>query len=700
MKRAALLIGLAAVSGARLAAQTPPCCSVTAIEAATGVVSGKVTANSNVFQFKVTNARTLASLKVGQAVYVNFTTHQVSLDGRAACCTVSSGPSPAAKLPLTPAPSPATAIGVNPANRVPATSLSLPTITYGTPHAPLLRAANVTVAQLARYDNRSITAVVGGRNVSGTILHLRGLDGIEKAPGLPEGARRLLKMHVRQLQPGESDHYIVNLDLANAWFQTHTVPADIQPVDENASTHSGCSKWTWHCAGEVVAHAEDQASQIIQQAQAAWNHASSELATAWNTVAACLADHTLPLNNIPLQFSVSPQMPIHLEASGSKDLGGGGSASGTVQGTVTLSLPVSANMTSDLDLFYIPCLPFVVRPRSISTDGIITVAEDIKGDVSASGKFDKDFPVPPVGGAQILIEVIPIVIAGVPVAELDVSAFIGGDIEVGGSGKVDGHFEVTNPHQAHFTAQCDGKNCSAVSKGMPDPSTASEGASIQGQVFVRPAILTAVQLDFDIDALTLRAGPEPYLLGTAAGCTAVAGTQTMSGGSTSSENHVLAADLDWGVSLVAEALIAGKTEGQTTNSITGNKHLWFRDLAPGGSTALDALAVSTSTAVAHKVATFKVRMPSCYPYTGAMKYQVTWTGSAMPEVNPACTWQIMRGTCTFDPAKDLVIGMSWPASGAYTLTVVATGDVHDNTTRVFQPAPTPQPLSVTVSAGP
>jgi uncharacterized delta-60 repeat protein len=86
----AVLLALGATTGL---AQTPSaCCSITAIDRATGLVSAKVAAGSQVFQFRVTNARTLPTLRVGQGVYANFTTRQVSLDGRSVCCAITSGP--------------------------------------------------------------------------------------------------------------------------------------------------------------------------------------------------------------------------------------------------------------------------------------------------------------------------------------------------------------------------------------------------------------------------------------------------------------------------------------------------------------------------------------------------------------------------------------------------------------------------------
>jgi hypothetical protein len=538
-----------------------------------------------------------------------------------------------------------------------------------------------------------VSATVNGRSVSGSILELHGLDGIEKAQGLPDGAKRLLEMHVRTLKQGEPTTYIVNTQLAASWIATHPVPADVKPNDGSDDSHSGCDKYSMDCLGEAVQHAEGQFQQLWQQAVDAWNHASGELSHDWNVAEACFADSTLPLANIPVQFSASPSFGVHLEQSGSTSIGGG-AASGTVQGTLNLGFPIDANFVAELDLFYIPCLPFAIRPKSISGGGTLTIGEQLKGNASASGKFDKLFTIPPTGGPQIPIEVIPIIIGDVPVAELDVSAYIEGNVQVSATGKVEGSFEFNDPHKARFDFRCSGSGCSANPLSLPDPITTTETASIKGQVSIKPAIFTALQLDFDVDVLSARAGPQPYLLGIASGCDAVTGTQTAGGLSTSSENHILAADLDWGVDLRAEALAARQVIGNKyQRSVTGDKHILFRDLLPGGSTSLIANVTGPAQTAAKVPTLYKVRMPSCYPYTNTLKYRVTWTGSATPAPVSSCQWQAGQGTCSFDPIKELAFTLNWPAAGSFTVSVVPMSDDHN---RVFSPPPKAGQVAVTV----
>ena len=65
-----------------------PCCQITAINSQTGVVTAKVNATGQVFQFKLNDAAQVRTLKVGQAIYANMTAKQVSLDGKIPAGTI------------------------------------------------------------------------------------------------------------------------------------------------------------------------------------------------------------------------------------------------------------------------------------------------------------------------------------------------------------------------------------------------------------------------------------------------------------------------------------------------------------------------------------------------------------------------------------------------------------------------------------
>ena len=87
MKNRILVVLFIALFSATAYASEPPCCNVSAIDARTGLVTAKVRATGKTFQFKA-DAAARRSLKVGSAVFANFKTNQISLDGKNACCQI------------------------------------------------------------------------------------------------------------------------------------------------------------------------------------------------------------------------------------------------------------------------------------------------------------------------------------------------------------------------------------------------------------------------------------------------------------------------------------------------------------------------------------------------------------------------------------------------------------------------------------
>ena len=689
------VIGAAALLTNTASAQyaTPACCTVVSVDARTGVAVAKVTATGATFEFRARTPRALALVRAGRAVYADFAGNQVSLDGRSAFGVITKAPPAVAAAPVVRPPqraAPDKAVPAAAAVSVPRASLTLPKITYGDP----VPAANVPVklGLAAGHELRTVDARINGRSVSARVLHVNGPNGVRNAP-IPDGARRLLEMHMRKLPQGASHYYLIDPQAAAAWIATHPVPPEIKPK-EPPSDDSDCGELS---INGVVDCGEDAAASIAAEYERArkfaenwWDESTEDLAKAWNETQSCFADHTLQGPRTPVKFAIAPTMSLDMQQSGSR-----GGAQGTVKGTATIGIPMDADFQAEVDFFYIPCLPFAFRPKSLAADGALTVGQRLTLDVEATGTFSKRFTIPPTGGPQIPLYVIPIIIGNVPVAVLDVSAYIEGDVEVDANGKATGRFALTNSHRSDFGFECSGDGCKGNSKGSASPATTNESAQIDGQVSIKPGIYTALQLSLNYNMLSARAGPQPFLLGTANGCGAVQATQT--GGTSSTEhNVVLTADLDWGVELRAEALAGGQRIGNRwQQSVMRDRHIWFRDLAPGGSTALAATVEAASPAVASQPARYTVRMPSCYPYTDRVTYQVTWTGGATPVAMPssACQWQSGRGTCTFDPNKDLAMSLTWPSAGAFAVSVALVKDSH----RTFSPAPAPTQVRVTVA---
>ena len=700
---AALALALASAAHAQ-----SPCCAITGIDARTGLISAKVNSSAETFQFKVSTPLIARTLRVGQTVYANFSTNQVSLDGRTACCTITTPPKPglAVRAPAV-EPKPARDLSNVATTAVSQTVLNLPQVTYG---EPFVVSRNSRSGELKgpRVEAQRVTARVAGREQSADVVMIRGLDGIEKATGVNENARKLLKMHVKTLRPGESNSYIVNPRAADEWMNAHALPPTMvtSPMDCTSqfmnsiafdicmrqyqlwrTTHpssgggggSDCGNMfeSVNCFGETVQDIGEWFTESWQAmweaANKTWDHWTGEMEKAWGVAAGCFADKQLPGPTTPVKFSITPSMPLDLETSRSQ-----GGASGTVKGTVRLGVPMEADFQAKATFFYIPCLPFVVRPRSVTADGQLTVGHELNVAVEATGSFKRTLTIPPSGGPQIPVVVIPIIIGGIPVAVLDVSAYIEGEIDFESRGKATGQFTLTNSHRSAFDFTCDGEGCKGTQKGNTAPAQSNESVQIEGQVAVRPGIFTAVQLSLNYNVLSARAGPQPYLLGVASGCAAISASQTAGATTGTEQNSVLSADLDWGLKLRAEALAGGQRIGkrwETDLLRSSDNHLWFKDLAQGGSSALQPAVTVPAAALVAARTDFKVRMPSCYPYTERVQYQITWTGNAIP-TGTGCSWQAGTGTCWFDPTKDLPFSLTWPAAGTYSVQVTLKRDEH------------------------
>ncbi len=76
-----------ATTAVAAAAPANPCCSITAINASTGIVTARVTATGQTFTFAA-GGSALSSLRVGQGIYANLSAKQVSLDGKTSCCAI------------------------------------------------------------------------------------------------------------------------------------------------------------------------------------------------------------------------------------------------------------------------------------------------------------------------------------------------------------------------------------------------------------------------------------------------------------------------------------------------------------------------------------------------------------------------------------------------------------------------------------
>jgi hypothetical protein len=68
--------------------EVKPCCTITAVDAQAATATAKENGTSRTFVFKVPDAKLFAKVRVGTPVYANFSTKQVSLDGKSVCCQI------------------------------------------------------------------------------------------------------------------------------------------------------------------------------------------------------------------------------------------------------------------------------------------------------------------------------------------------------------------------------------------------------------------------------------------------------------------------------------------------------------------------------------------------------------------------------------------------------------------------------------
>ena len=77
----------AALPSTGLALPGLPCCSITAVNKTTGIVTAREKSGGRTIEIKATPAQ-VQNLRVGQDIFVNLQTRQASLDGKTICCSL------------------------------------------------------------------------------------------------------------------------------------------------------------------------------------------------------------------------------------------------------------------------------------------------------------------------------------------------------------------------------------------------------------------------------------------------------------------------------------------------------------------------------------------------------------------------------------------------------------------------------------
>ena len=86
MKTWVLILGMGLILGASIAVSVPPetsagtpCCSVTAVDGKTGIVTAKNTATGETFKIRLGDAAQIGNIKIGDQVSTDFQTRQVTV---------------------------------------------------------------------------------------------------------------------------------------------------------------------------------------------------------------------------------------------------------------------------------------------------------------------------------------------------------------------------------------------------------------------------------------------------------------------------------------------------------------------------------------------------------------------------------------------------------------------------------------------
>lgn len=749
------------------------CCDVTAINKATGIVSARQRSGGKPLEFRVVDASLLTAIRVGQDVFADISGKRVSLDRKTFCCAivtvetvvsatpsrtappapapvapkvVAAQPSPPASsqpnalhsriAPRTPAPlapkvvaaqpqiassqpnalpgkvltgpgaiartapgGPAPAIPPGIKGGIAGTAVGINPATLGAraPSEPLPQLTAGTFRQMAPVQMRDGAQMV----VSPGVVQLQGIEGIRGA-AIPQGAKDFLVLHARTLQAHEEDTYVVNVKHAEEWFKTHKVPESVGKAakDDGKKKSKGCSRKniSTDC---VKNEAQQSLDDLTKVWRTAWKDTSDEAMRDWNKAQDCFSDHELPPLSVPVAFSTKNEFPVPISIP-------------NANGSLSMAVPVNANFTATLKVFYIPCLPFAVRPKSLGANGWLETGGILKGSLTTGGQIGHTFVFPIGGGGSTFsMGSIPVGIHGAPVATMEIALYIEGRLTLDGKATMNGNVSLTSLQKVGYNFECSGHGCNMSLQGLPEPpTTAVESVKLDGRMIVKPEIYSALKLSFGGRMLEARAGAHPYLLGELYGCGGATAVQTTAGDLSVTPSHALTADLDWGFNMRAEAFVANKRvvlkELNAASAFGGGSakrtHLLFKDLAQ--SSGLIPTVTGSKQGSVGQLSAFTIKMPQCYPFRdapdNALQYQVKWTGDASPTGSAgtarssravgllpakagantptatadACSFQSGQATCQGTPSRDTAFQLAWPASGSYMVSVIPVSDKH------------------------
>ena len=502
-----------------------PCCQVTSIDTSGGAVTAKESTSQRTFQFTVKDRLLLSGLKVGQRIYANFNTKQVSVDGRVFCCPIvkisAAAPQPAhgpTVAPSTPSASPTRpAPGGPPSAGQPASGAAPQTITFPKVFTATRPVRKTTPQPSAHWESRRLSTTVAGKPADLEVIHLRGIEGIEAAD-IPESAKAFLLTHAKTLDPDEVADYVINKKQIESWAKAHPMPETLKKKKE-IHRKRGCNSISMKCAREGVKHVSKevskQAEALRKEARGEWKDVSRELGRglkmAEGELLKCFADHRIssgPIRIGSLPIPTKGPFAMHLDKK---------YKNGEVSGSAKMNFPIRLDdVTVEVTAFVIPCafavpaFPIWVRPRSVSFQGVLNVDSTFDLELNAKGTFKEPIKVDLPDPANFFTTVI--FIGEVPV-ELDLGIEFDGRVDIEANGVLDATFCDKRQRKIRLDFDCDGKGCRGQPRDLPVDFRPIQDLQVaaQGVARIKPSILTALTLNVNFGALAARVGPEFYV---------------------------------------------------------------------------------------------------------------------------------------------------------------------------------------------
>lgn len=654
MKRFVLtLAGILFISSAARA-QVKPCCTITALDAHAGTATAKENATLRTFVFKVPDAKLFASLRMGEGVYANFTAHQVSIDGKTACCAiVSISPSPGVTPQSGPAPSPTPSPSATSSSGAKDSGKSNKVQTQGKNSKDLgtsnteIKANEATTEQAiraAKVANPTSSGNTGPDKaaLAGGGAAQAGTPQGRPVPTLPVFSRE--KVQVRMLSQGKK-------------WRLQTVSGNVEgrPIREEALYHivgkEGISEAPIppQIKNELLRDAASSRGNdivYIVHKNSAENIAAllvkkgSGSAPPTNNVSQTGSsdngcnDMFGWGNHVNRTASVSFSVPGDLLMLNLNDQS---ISYANVSGTVKIKAPTSGHLLGEIGLSVLDyaCQPVAFKFRFLHVNGYMEVAPslDLDAQIGATHEFKTRLAEQHLGGFWFAIGPIPVYIG--------YDAFLEGRLDVKVPNLAQVKYSVQGNGHGELDAHCDMNGCSATPTGSFNWSTPSGNLTFLAQgvrAVVKPGILGGVEAYlYNPVFVNAHVGIEPYAKGD---FWAYSGSCSEHNGGPLDRSYAkaLTADIDGGFDVLAGIDASGLAPNgflsealldQEFTVYNWEKHLKFYDLI--GSTALTPLLEPNPPAHASQPKTVAVRMRPCYPYSKdkdgnpvVMTYQMGW----------------------------------------------------------------------------